>query len=148
MMHIFTHVDQNPLLQDAFLCSAELFVIWLLLQIGETQIFLRAGQMAELDARRAFLLSNSAIVIQKHTKTHFSRKKYIALQKSSVFLQSICRGQLFVFFLYYVKDKKLLYLPWLLSGGLVGYLYGQNSMKSFSLRCTFILFKLQVLFLL
>ncbi|XP_028183535.1 myosin-11-like isoform X1 [Glycine soja] len=63
-------------------------------QIGETQIFLRAGQMAELDARRAFLLSNSAIVIQKHTKTHFSQKRYIALQKSSVFLQSICRGEL------------------------------------------------------
>lgn len=117
MMDILTHVDQNPLLQDGFICSAELSVIWLLLQIGKTQIFLRAGQMAELDAQRAFLLSSSATVIQKHTKTHFSRKKYIALQKSSVFLQSICRGQLFVFFLYYVKDKKLLYLPWLLSGG-------------------------------
>ncbi|KAL5149212.1 Myosin-11 [Glycine soja] len=63
-------------------------------QIGKTQIFLRAGQMAELDAQRAFLLSSSATVIQKHTKTHFSRKKYIALQKSSVFLQSICRGEL------------------------------------------------------
>ena len=50
MMDILTHVDQNPLLQDGFICSAELSVIWLLLQIGKTQIFLRAGQMAELDA--------------------------------------------------------------------------------------------------
>lgn len=145
MMDILTHVDQNPLLQDGFICSAELSVIWLLLQIGKTQIFLRAGQMAELDAQRAFLLSSSATVIQKHTKTHFSQKRYIALQKSSVFLQSICRGQLFVFFLYYVKDKKLCIC---LGYSLEEYLYGQNSMKSFSLRCTFILFKLQVLFLL
>ncbi|XP_027368060.1 myosin-9 [Abrus precatorius] len=63
-------------------------------QIGETQIFLRAGQMAELDARRACLLSNSATVIQKQIKTHFSQKTYIALRKSSVFVQSICRGEL------------------------------------------------------
>ncbi|XP_020231511.1 myosin-9 isoform X2 [Cajanus cajan] len=63
-------------------------------QIGETKIFLRAGQMAELDAQRALLLSNSATVIQKHAKTRFSRQTYIALQKSSVFLQSICRGVL------------------------------------------------------
>ncbi|CAJ1968966.1 unnamed protein product [Sphenostylis stenocarpa] len=63
-------------------------------QIGETKIFLRAGQMAELDARRAFLLNNSATVIQKHAKSRFTRKTYIALQKSSVFLQSICRGEL------------------------------------------------------
>ncbi|XP_061366941.1 myosin-9 isoform X2 [Gastrolobium bilobum] len=63
-------------------------------QIGETQVFLRAGQMAELDAQRACLLSNSATVIQKQIKTHFSRKTYIALRKSSVFVQSICRGEL------------------------------------------------------
>lgn len=105
MMDILTHVDQNPLLQDGFICSAELSVIWLLLQIGKTQIFLRAGQMAELDAQRAFLLSSSATVIQKHTKTHFSQKRYIALQKSSVFLQSICRGQLFVFFVLCERQK-------------------------------------------
>ncbi|RDY10834.1 Myosin-11, partial [Mucuna pruriens] len=63
-------------------------------QIGESKIFLRAGQMAELDARRALLLNNSAAAIQKHAKTRFTRRRYIALQKSSVFLQSICRGDL------------------------------------------------------
>ncbi|XP_019453131.1 PREDICTED: myosin-9-like isoform X1 [Lupinus angustifolius] len=63
-------------------------------QIGETQIFLRAGQMAELDAQRARLLNNSATIIQKQIKTHFSRKTYVALWKSSVFIQSICRGEL------------------------------------------------------
>ncbi|KAK7345799.1 hypothetical protein VNO77_16410 [Canavalia gladiata] len=63
-------------------------------QIGETEIFLRAGQMAELDARRAYLLNNSATIIQKHIKTHLSQKTYVALRKSSVFAQSICRGEL------------------------------------------------------
>ncbi|KAJ1417512.1 P-loop containing nucleoside triphosphate hydrolase [Sesbania bispinosa] len=63
-------------------------------QIGETKIFLRAGQMAELDARRACLLSNSATVIQKQIKTHISRKTYNALRQSSIFVQSFCRGGL------------------------------------------------------
>ncbi|XP_073223061.1 myosin-11 isoform X2 [Cicer arietinum] len=63
-------------------------------QIGKTKIFLRAGHMAELDARRAYMLSNSATTIQKQTKTHFSRKSYITLRKSSIFMQSICRGDL------------------------------------------------------
>lgn len=73
-------------------------MIVLILQIGKTKIFLRAGHMAELDARRAYMLSNSATIIQKQTKTYFSRKTYIAQRKSSIFVQSICRGQLFVFY--------------------------------------------------
>lgn len=95
-----SHINQNSLLQDALLHSTELFVILLILQIGETQMFLRAGQMAELDAQRARLLSNSATVIQKQIKTHFCRKTYVALWKSSVFVQSICRGQSFLFFVF------------------------------------------------
>ncbi|CAJ2627713.1 unnamed protein product [Trifolium pratense] len=63
-------------------------------QIGKTKIFLRAGHMAELDARRAFKLNNSATIIQKQTKCYFSRKTYISLRKSSIFVQSICRGEL------------------------------------------------------
>ncbi|KAL2323471.1 hypothetical protein Fmac_027850 [Flemingia macrophylla] len=74
-------------------------------QIGETKIFLRAGQMAELDARRALLLSNSATVIQKHVKTHSRRKTYVALQKSSVCLQSICRGVLARRLYYHMKRE-------------------------------------------
>jgi myosin-5 len=54
--------------------------------------------MAELDARRAYMLSNSATIIQKQTKTYFTRKTYIALRNSSIFVQSICRGQLFSFY--------------------------------------------------
>lgn len=81
-------------------------MILLILQIGETQVFLRAGQMAELDAQRARLLSNSATVIQKQTKTYFSRRKYVALQKSSVFVQSICRGLSYTY-IYFVKHERL-----------------------------------------
>lgn len=54
--------------------------------------------MAELDARRAYMLSSSATIIQKQTKSYFSRKTYLTLRKSSIFVQSICRGQLFVFY--------------------------------------------------
>ncbi|XP_054802473.1 myosin-9 [Prosopis cineraria] len=63
-------------------------------QIGESQIFLRAGQMAELDAQRAFLLNNSAIVIQKRIKTYLAQTRYVTLQKSSVCVQSFCRGEM------------------------------------------------------
>ncbi|XP_057423449.1 myosin-9 isoform X1 [Lotus japonicus] len=74
-------------------------------QIGETQIFLRAGQMAELDARRARVLSKSATIIQKQSRTHFSRKTYIALRKSSVTVQSFCRGELARISYYHMKRE-------------------------------------------
>ncbi|KAK2455375.1 Myosin family protein with Dil domain-containing protein [Trifolium repens] len=74
-------------------------------QIGKTKIFLRAGHMAELDARRAYMLSNSATIIQKQTKTYFTRKTYIALRNSSIFVQSICRGELARIQYYHMKRK-------------------------------------------
>ncbi|XP_058770978.1 myosin-9-like isoform X1 [Vicia villosa] len=74
-------------------------------QIGKTKIFLRAGHMAELDARRAYMLSSSATIIQKQTKTYFSRKTYIALRKSSIFVQSICRGEVARSQYYHMKRK-------------------------------------------
>ncbi|XVE89949.1 hypothetical protein DITRI_Ditri20bG0037300 [Diplodiscus trichospermus] len=63
-------------------------------QIGKTKIFLRAGQMAELDARRAEVLSNAAKTIQRRIRTHISRKRFLALRKAATDLQSICRGRL------------------------------------------------------
>ncbi|RHN80100.1 putative myosin ATPase [Medicago truncatula] len=74
-------------------------------QMGQTKIFLRAGHMAELDALRAYMLSNSATIIQKHTRTHFSRKTYTTLRKSSIFVQSICRGELARRQYYHMKRK-------------------------------------------
>lgn len=62
------------------------------MQIGKTKVFLRAGQMAELDARRAQKLSNAAKKIQRKIRTHIARKYFLALQKSAVTLQSSCRG--------------------------------------------------------
>ncbi|XVF06361.1 hypothetical protein REPUB_Repub06bG0041500 [Reevesia pubescens] len=63
-------------------------------QIGKTKIFLRAGQMAELDARRAEVLSNAAKTIQRRIRTHISRRRFLALQKAAIDIQSICRGRL------------------------------------------------------
>ncbi|KAJ8899498.1 hypothetical protein K2173_018472 [Erythroxylum novogranatense] len=62
-------------------------------QMGQTKVFLRAGQLAELDARKARLLRNSAAVIQRRLRTHTTRKKYIVLRKSSIKLQSHWRGK-------------------------------------------------------
>ncbi|KAE9616100.1 putative myosin ATPase [Lupinus albus] len=63
-------------------------------QIGKTKVFLRAGQMAELDARRAQVLSNAAKTIQRRIRTHHARKHYLALRKKTVYVQSLWRGRL------------------------------------------------------
>ncbi|CAL5208434.1 unnamed protein product [Lathyrus oleraceus] len=63
-------------------------------QIGKTKVFLRAGQMAELDARRAQVLGNAAKVIQQNIRTHQTRKHYLALQKKTIYLQAWWRGRL------------------------------------------------------
>ncbi|KAE8725823.1 Myosin-9 [Hibiscus syriacus] len=59
-----------------------------------TKVFLRAGQMAELDAKRAELLNAAAKIIQGRICTHISRKRFLAIRTASVDLQSICRGRL------------------------------------------------------
>ncbi|XP_020523198.1 myosin-11 isoform X2 [Amborella trichopoda] len=61
-------------------------------QIGKTKVFLRAGQMAELDARRAEVLNNAAKTIQRQIQTHIARKQFIALRKASIHVQSLWRG--------------------------------------------------------
>ncbi|KAF5454727.1 hypothetical protein F2P56_024373 [Juglans regia] len=63
-------------------------------QIGKTKVFLRAGQMAELDARRAEVLSRAAKTIQWRIRTHIARRHFVALRKATIDLQSICRGRL------------------------------------------------------
>lgn len=65
------------------------------LQIGITKVFLRAGQMAELDARRAEVLANAAKAIQRRIRTHIARKHFIALREASIFVQALCRGEPF-----------------------------------------------------
>ncbi|KAI3730239.1 hypothetical protein L1987_61408 [Smallanthus sonchifolius] len=63
-------------------------------QIGKTKVFLRAGQMAELDALRAEVLGGAAAIIQRRIRTHIAHQQFIALRKASHFLQSFCRGRL------------------------------------------------------
>eukprot|EP00257_Ricinus_communis_P024459 XP_025011873.1 myosin-12 isoform X1 [Ricinus communis] len=63
-------------------------------QIGKTKVFLRAGQMAELDARRTEVLATSARRIQRQIRTHLTRKEFIALRNASIFMQKLWRAQL------------------------------------------------------
>ncbi|KAK1416550.1 hypothetical protein QVD17_32341 [Tagetes erecta] len=63
-------------------------------QIGKTKVFLRAGQMAELDALRAEVLGGAAAILQRRIRTHIAQQQFVALRKASLFLQSFCRGRL------------------------------------------------------
>ncbi|XP_043721670.1 myosin-11-like isoform X2 [Telopea speciosissima] len=63
-------------------------------QIGKSKVFLRAGQMAELDARRAEVLSGAAKTIQRKIRTHIAQKQFVALRKASICIQSWCRGRM------------------------------------------------------
>lgn len=63
------------------------------MQIGKTKVFLRAGQMAELDARRAEVLSSAAKKIQRRIRTHQAQKRFIVLRKATISLQALCRGE-------------------------------------------------------
>jgi myosin V len=62
------------------------------LQIGKTKVFLRAGQMAELDALRTQVLGCSATKIQRKVRSYLARKNFIQLRISATHLQAICRG--------------------------------------------------------
>ncbi|CAL9163951.1 unnamed protein product [Musa hybrid cultivar] len=63
-------------------------------QIGKTKVFLRAGQMAELDARRNEVLGLSAKKIQRKFRSYLARKNFISLRKSAISIQATCRGQI------------------------------------------------------
>ncbi|KAI3449846.1 hypothetical protein Pfo_006511 [Paulownia fortunei] len=63
-------------------------------QIGKTKVFLRAGQMAELDARRTEVLGRSASIIQRKIRSYMARKSFILVHRSAIFIQSVCRGEL------------------------------------------------------
>ncbi|CAL5205465.1 unnamed protein product [Lathyrus oleraceus] len=61
-------------------------------QIGKTKVFLRAGQMAELDACRVEVLGRSAIVIQKKARTYIYEKQYKLLRFYAIELQRAIKG--------------------------------------------------------
>ncbi|XP_077227543.1 myosin-6-like isoform X2 [Tasmannia lanceolata] len=62
-------------------------------QIGKTKVFLRAGQMAELDARRSEVLGRSASIIQRKVRSFLARRTFISLRRSAVLIQAVCRGE-------------------------------------------------------
>lgn len=63
-------------------------------QIGKTKVFLRAGQMAEIDARRNEVLGRSATVIQKQIRTFFFHRWFKQMRLSAIQIQALCRGML------------------------------------------------------
>ncbi|XP_057547407.1 myosin-6 [Amaranthus tricolor] len=63
-------------------------------QIGKTKVFLRAGQMAEIDARRNEVLGRSATVIQKQIRTFFFHRWFKQMRLSAIQIQALCRGQI------------------------------------------------------
>nr|XP_019706884.1 myosin-17 isoform X3 [Elaeis guineensis] len=63
-------------------------------QIGKNKVFLRGGQMAELDARRAEVLGRAARTIQRQICTHIARKQFLVLRKAAIHLQAHWRGRL------------------------------------------------------
>lgn len=65
------------------------------LQIGKTKVFLRAGQMAELDSRRTVVLGRSASIIQKKFRSHMARRNFTLLRQLAIRIQSMCRGTSF-----------------------------------------------------
>ncbi|MQM03569.1 hypothetical protein Taro_036360 [Colocasia esculenta] len=63
-------------------------------QIGKTKVFLRAGQMAELDAQRSEVLGRSASTIQRKIRAYLARQQFVSLQKAAIEIQALCRGEL------------------------------------------------------
>ncbi|XP_074284559.1 myosin-6-like isoform X2 [Silene latifolia] len=62
-------------------------------QIGKTKVFLRAGQMAELDALRNEVLGRSATVIQKQVRTFFYHRWFGQMRLSAITIQAYTRGE-------------------------------------------------------
>ena len=64
------------------------------LQIGKSKVFLRAGQMAELDAHRTRVLGEAARMIQGKVRTRLTRERYVLMQRASVQIQANWRSEL------------------------------------------------------
>jgi myosin-5 len=63
-------------------------------QIGKTKIFLRAGQMAELDARRTEVLAGATKLIQRQIRTYLTRKEFLGQKRATIYMQKLWRAKL------------------------------------------------------
>ncbi|CAL5369487.1 unnamed protein product [Camellia sinensis] len=61
------------------------------INIGKTKAFLRAGQMAELDARRIEVLRRSSSIIQRKIHSYMARKTFVLVRRSAIQIQSVHR---------------------------------------------------------
>eukprot|EP00798_Chlamydomonas_sp_ICE-L_P027113 gene27113-2338_t len=61
-------------------------------QLGETKVFLRAGQLAILDKVRTEMLNKAATTIQRFARGWLANRHYCKLQAASAFIQSAARA--------------------------------------------------------
>lgn len=85
-----------------YICFVNWFLQYILyyscFQIGKTKVFLRAGQMAELDARRSEVLGRSASIIQRKVRSYLAKRSFVLLRISAIRLQAACRGKFVICF--------------------------------------------------
>ena len=58
-----------------------------------TKVFLRTGQMADLEAHRAAALSKAIKIIQQKTKSYLLRKKFLLIRSATLCIQAHWRGK-------------------------------------------------------
>lgn len=63
-------------------------------QLGKTKVFLRAGQIAILDSRRAEVLDAAAKRIQGRLRTYLAHREFLTKRVAAISLQACCRGYL------------------------------------------------------
>ncbi|KAK9809830.1 hypothetical protein WJX72_000004 [[Myrmecia] bisecta] len=63
-------------------------------QCGQTKLFLRAGQMAELDKARTDLMHTATVTIQRHVRGFLARHRYVRRRAAVLTLQAGARGML------------------------------------------------------
>lgn len=61
-------------------------------QLGKTKVFLRAGQIAVLDSRRAEVLDAAAKRIQGRLRTFLAHREFVTKRVAAISLQACCRG--------------------------------------------------------
>lgn len=61
-------------------------------QLGKNKVFLRAGQIAVLDSKRAEVLDKAAKLIQAHFRCFIAYRDFIALKRAAINLQCCFRG--------------------------------------------------------
>ncbi|XP_074276435.1 myosin-15 isoform X2 [Silene latifolia] len=61
-------------------------------QLGKTKVFLRAGQIGVLDARRTEVLDSAARLVQGRLKTYIARRDFKSTRAAALSVQAYCRG--------------------------------------------------------